>query len=167
MWWIDNMSFSVIWVENSKDNEPILSINKEELEKALELSSNPDSLRDEITSMINSINNQTDEYLKLSFFDDWKFSAEDVDATKAMQEIAIKINNYFNNFHNDEKASTDSLKSNLSSLKWKEITGILDLYRDPVIHEKAQQKMQKMQKFGVINSQSEAMYAWIGSKRQI
>jgi hypothetical protein len=34
-----------------------------------------------------------------------------------MQEIAIKINNYFNNFHNDEKASTDSLKSNLSSLK--------------------------------------------------
>jgi hypothetical protein len=27
--------------------------------------------------------------------------------------------------------------------------------------------MQKMQKFGVINSQSEAMYAWIGSKRQI
>jgi hypothetical protein len=24
-----------------------------------------------------------------------------------------------------------------------------------------------MQKFGVINSQSKAMYAWIGSKRQI
>jgi hypothetical protein len=45
--------------------EPILIVNPEELQKALENSKNPELLKEQTKILIENINKQSDEYLSL------------------------------------------------------------------------------------------------------
>lgn len=131
MWFESN----VIEVDYSS-KEPLLAINQEELDLAVEKSKDPEWLKNKVTESVAIINELSDKYLDLWFWDDWEYSAELVDATNAMQEIADMINKSYDDFATIEEMETSDLMSSLSALQgWSEITKILDLYREPTMWE--------------------------------
>jgi len=148
---------------NLEKGEFVLSIDEAELERALEISSNPDLAKSKAEEIISSINNLADEYIDMSFSDVWEHNAKSADYKNAMQEFADNINKLFNQFNWDQIKSTDELIAKLWGLSGKNITNILDLYRKPDAHEWMQQKVQRVSNN---NSYSKSAFWHVWSKRE-
>jgi len=118
------------------EKEPTLVVDQSVLEEAMSMSNDPEALSQTINDVLASINKKADEYMDLPGWDRGEYDVEDIDAQNWLQDIANKLNKAFDDFQENEKATTISMLDEIKQIDWK-VADILFDYREPTLGESA------------------------------